>query len=90
VRVLKQGGLTFTKNVYRIRILNAYFHAYFNNLQFNIFDPNGTVSKGIVPFTVIGTDSNIQAIPTYNVTSLMISTAERIDILINFNIDSIK
>jgi FtsP/CotA-like multicopper oxidase with cupredoxin domain len=90
VRVLRQQGFKFTKNVFRIRVLNAYFKAVFNDMKFHIFAPNSTVSKGVVPFTVIGTDSNVNAQPVYNVTSFFMSTAERIDILIDFNIELIE
>jgi FtsP/CotA-like multicopper oxidase with cupredoxin domain len=90
VRVLRQQGFKFTKNVYRIRLLNAFFQALFTDMKFHIFAPNSTVEKGIVPFTVIGTDSNIHAKPTYGVTSFTMSTAERIDILIDLNISSIN
>lgn len=54
------GNIVLTRNVYRIRFLNAYLKAYFTNLVFGIVDnTNPNKFTGVVPFTIIGTDSTM-------------------------------
>jgi hypothetical protein len=90
VKILNQAKMRFTQNVYRITILNAFFKAYFTDLQFFVYSPNNQTSKGILSFTIIGTDSTILAQPVYNVSDFFLSSAERVDMLLDFNIPLIE
>jgi FtsP/CotA-like multicopper oxidase with cupredoxin domain len=81
------GNIILSKNVFRIRFLNAYLKAFFSNLVFGIVDSKDpTKFKGVVPFTLIGTDSTLMRDPSCNMTSFSLGSGERVDILINFNI----
>jgi hypothetical protein len=54
------GNIVLTRNIYRIRFLNAYLKAYFTNLVFGIVDPKDSSKfTGVIPFTIIGTDSTM-------------------------------
>jgi hypothetical protein len=69
------GNIKLTKNVYRIRLLNAYLKAYFTNLVFGIVDDdNSSKFKGVVPFTIIGTDSTMMSDPSYNRTTFSLGS----------------
>jgi hypothetical protein len=66
--------LIFTKDVYRIRILNAFWKAYFTHLHFRVFRSDGN-NKTIIPFTIVGVDSSVMATPETNITDITLAAA---------------
>ena len=65
--------LIFTKDVYRIRILNAFWKAYFTHLKFKVIKPDG--SNKTIPFTIVGVDSSVMATPETNITDITLAAA---------------
>jgi hypothetical protein len=69
------GNIVLTRNIYRIRFLNAYLKAYFTNLVFGIVDPKDSSKfTGVIPFTIIGTDSTMMENPSYGRTSFSLGS----------------
>jgi hypothetical protein len=66
--------LQFTKDVYRIRILNAFWKSFFTQLQFIVIRPNGDNST-VIPFTIIGVDSSVMATPERNIKNITLAAA---------------
>jgi FtsP/CotA-like multicopper oxidase with cupredoxin domain len=67
---------------WRMRILNADFNAYYEDLRFVYFDSQG--QEIIIPFKVIGADSSLRRTVLSGQTEVSLASAERVDVLIKF------
>ena len=71
---------------YRFRVLNSDFDQEYANIRF-LYNCNPSIESSTcdeLPFTVIGADSVLRKKPVKNVTTFRLSSAERIDLLIEF------